>query len=82
MHIMRKLEFHNFTTLINENRKKINLLKSNIPTEAKLKIDRFTLINELLNEQNALIMQRQQLLLRRAKSIKNYYSSDKILKVG
>ncbi|MFK8008380.1 MAG: hypothetical protein AB8H03_18625 [Saprospiraceae bacterium] len=79
---MRTLEYQSYTKLIKENRKKIQLLKNDTPSDPKLKINRFTQINELLKEQNALIMERQQLLLNRAKLIQNYYSADQILRVG
>ncbi len=68
------MSYLEFTQLINENRKKIASIKSRSQGDPQLKINAYKQINSILHQQNLLIMERHQVLKRRAVSISEHYT--------
>ena len=76
------MNYSEFTQLINKNREKIASIKAKIPNNPEHKIAAYSQINSILNEQNALIMQRHRVLVSRATVIAKHYKLNTEVKIS
>ena len=65
------MNYSDLTALINEIRKSIIQLKESTPNDPQLKVTTLRQINDLLNEQNRLILYRQNILNNRTRHLSN-----------